>query len=195
MTILVQLLGPVKRVAALATAASGTHTILCEPREGEKIPVKTPTDIHALLEFHQGATITLCKSWDVWAHRHPNMELYGIEGSLYVPDPNFFGGEVKLIGKAGDAQNMTSYEHPFAVPNKDDNGQMLANYRVAGLADMVAAISEDRPHRCSMELALHTVDVMTAVLASGEERRIVDMQTNCARPNPLTPREAQALLK
>ena len=194
-TILVQLLGPVKRVAALATAASGTHTILCEPREGEKIPVKTPTGIHALLEFHQGATITLSKSWDVWAHRHPNMELYGSEGSLYVPDPNFFGGEVKLIGKAGDAQNMTSYEHPFAVPNKDDNGQMLASYRVAGLADMAAAIAEDRPHLCSMQLALHTVDVMTALLVSGEERRIVDMQTNCARPNPLTPSEAQALLK
>ena len=148
-----------------------------------KIPVKTPTNIHALLEFCQGATVTLSTSWDVWAHRHPNMELYGSEGSLYVPDPNFFGGEVELISKAGDAQNMTSYEHPFAVPNKDDNGQMLANYRVAGLADMAAAIAEDRPHRCSTELALHTVDVMTAVLASGEKGNS-DIQTVCARPAP-----------
>ena len=72
---------------------------------------------------------------------------------------------------------------------------MLANYRVAGLADMAVAIAEDRPHRCSMELALHTVDVMTAVLASGEQKRFVDMQTTCARPAPLTPNEAQALLK
>ena len=194
-TNLVQLLGPIKRVAALTTAASDTRTILSEPRKGEKIPVETPTNIHALLEFYQGATITLSTSWDVWAHRHPNMELYGSEGSLYVPDPNFFGGEVELIGKDGVGQNIASYEHPFAVPNKDDNGQMLANYRIAGLADMVAAIAEDRPHRCSMELALHTVDVMTAVLASGEERRFVDMQTTCARPAPLTPKQAQALLK
>ena len=194
-TNLVQLLGPVKRVAALTSAASGTRTILSEPRKGEKIPVKTPTNIHALLEFCQGSTVTLSTSWDVWAHRHSSMELYGSEGSLYVPDPNFFGGEIELIGKDGEAQNIASYEHPFAVPNKDDNGQMLANYRVAGLADMAAAIAEDRPHRCSMELALHTVDVMTAVLASGEERRFVDMQTTCARPAPLTPKEAQALLK
>ena len=193
-TNLVQLLGPVKRVAALATSASDTRTILSEMRKGEKIPVKTPTNIHALLEFGTGATITLSTSWDVWAHRHPNMELYGSEGSLYVPDPNFFGGDVEVLGKDGEAQNMTPYEHPFAVLNKYDNGQMQANYRAAGVADMVAAISQDRPHRCSMELALHTVDVMTGILRSGEEGWFVDMQTTCARPAPLTPEEAQALI-
>ena len=194
-TNLVQLLGPVKRVAALTTSASDTRTILSEPRKGEKIPVKTPTNIHALLEFQQGATITLSTSWDVWAHRHSNMELYGNEGSLYVPDPNFFGGDVEVIGKDGKARNMAPYDHPFAIPNKNDNGQMLANYRAAGLADMVSAIAQERPHRCSMELALHAVDVMTAVLTSGEEGRFVDMQTTCERPAPLTPEDAKALLK
>ncbi|NDD10808.1 MAG: gfo/Idh/MocA family oxidoreductase, partial [Rhodobacteraceae bacterium] len=53
----------------------------------------------------------------------------------------------------------------------------------------------ERPHRCSMELALHAVDVMTAVLTSGEEGRFVDMQTTCERPAPLTPEDAKALLK
>ena len=72
---------------------------------------------------------------------------------------------------------------------------MLANYRAAGLADMVSAIAQERPHRCSMELALHAVDVMTAVLTSGEEGRFVDLQTTCARPAPLTPEDAKALLK
>tara|TARA_B100001057_G_scaffold190157_1_gene190938 strand:- start:256 stop:1386 length:1131 start_codon:yes stop_codon:yes gene_type:complete len=194
-TNLVQLLGPVKQVAALTTSAGDTRTILSEPRKGEKIPVKTPTNIHALLEFHKGMTITLSTSWDVLAHRHPNMELYGTEGSLYIPDPNFFGGDVEIVGKDGEIRSMAPYEHPFAVLNNDDNGQMLANYRAAGLADMAAAILEDRPHRCSMELALHTVDVMTAVLTSGKEGRFVDMQTSCARPAPLTPEQAQGLLK
>ena len=41
----VQLLGPIKRVAALTTAASDTGTILSETHKGEKIPVKTPTNI------------------------------------------------------------------------------------------------------------------------------------------------------
>ena len=36
--------------------------------------------------------VTLNASWDVWAHGHAPMELYGEEGTLFVPDPNFFGG-------------------------------------------------------------------------------------------------------
>ena len=64
----------------------------------------------------------------------------------------FFCKEVKLIDKDTEVQNIGSYEHTFAVPDKDDNGQMLPNYRVAGLADIVAAIAEEGPHRCSIEL-------------------------------------------
>ena len=48
-TNLIQLLGPVKRVAALATAPSSERVIFSQPRAGERIPVKTPTNIHALL--------------------------------------------------------------------------------------------------------------------------------------------------
>ncbi|WP_447340933.1 Gfo/Idh/MocA family protein, partial [Mycobacterium tuberculosis] len=56
---LINLIGPVKRVAALTSMASETRTITSQPRSGETIPVKTPTNIHALLEFQNGATITL----------------------------------------------------------------------------------------------------------------------------------------
>ena len=52
-TNLIQLIGPVKRVAALTSAASAIRTITSEPRSGETIPVKTPTNIHALLEFEK----------------------------------------------------------------------------------------------------------------------------------------------
>ena len=43
-----------------------------------------------------GAVITLVTSFDVWKHTNHNIELHGTEGSLRVPDPNNFGGEVKL---------------------------------------------------------------------------------------------------
>ena len=39
--------------------------------------------------------MTVATSWDVWKHGHANpIELYGTEGSMLVPDPNFFGGKV-----------------------------------------------------------------------------------------------------
>ncbi len=195
-TNLIQLLGPIKRVAALCTSASQTRTITTPgPRAGEEIPVKTPTNIHALLDFHSGATITLSTSWDVFAHRHANMELYGTEGSIFVPDPNFFGGKVEIAGKDGVISEMEQPHHAFGIPNaKDGRGNERANYRTAGLADMAQAIVEGRPHRCSLEMALHAVDVMTSVLKSGETGEFVTLTTTCDRPAAVTPEEADKLL-
>ncbi len=193
-TNLIQLLGPVKRVAALATSATPTRTILSEPRKGEEIPVKTPTNIHALLDFANGATITFSASWDVWRHRHPNTELYGTEGSIFIPDPNFFGGEVEIAGRDGEIHPVEAWDHPFGVPNQDHAGGAKANYRTAGLADMAQAIVEGRQHRCSLDLALHAVDVMTSILKSGESGRFIDLTTTCDRPAPLSPDEARQLI-
>jgi len=195
-TNLVQLIGPVKRVVSLSSTPSPTRTISSEPRAGQTIPVNTPTNIHALLEFEQGATFTLSTSWDVWAHQHGNMELYGSEGSLFVPDPNFFGGELKFGNTQGEIETVELWDHPFGVANQEhDVHGPLANYRTAGLADMVDAISADRPHRCSLELAIHVVDVMTSILASGEYGEFITMSTSCARPEALGPEAAQALLR
>ncbi|WP_413719648.1 Gfo/Idh/MocA family protein [Silicimonas sp. MF1-12-2] len=189
-TNLVQLLGPVSRVAAVTVTPSETRTILSEPRKGETIPVKTPTTIHGLLHFANGAVITMCTSWDVWGHGHKPMELYGTEASLDVPDPNFFGGDLILKRANAEAETVTPWDHPFGVANQDTR----ANYRTAGLADMAQAIGEGRAHRCSMELALHAVEVMTGILKSGETGSFVEMTTTCERPAALDPAAARGLL-
>ncbi|MDX8346722.1 Gfo/Idh/MocA family oxidoreductase [Cognatiyoonia sp. IB215446] len=189
-TNLIQLLGPVKSVASLATAAFKERLIGSGDRAGEKVPVATPTNIHALLQMANGTTITLGASWDVQAHRHTHMELYGEDASLFLPDPNFFGGTVEIGTGDGSIKPLPDWNHPFGVNNQDDR----ANYRCAGLADMATAIVEGRPHRCSIDLAVHAVDVMTSILKAGEERRFVDLTTTCERPAALSPDEARALL-
>ncbi|MEC9342629.1 MAG: Gfo/Idh/MocA family oxidoreductase, partial [Pseudomonadota bacterium] len=160
-TNLIQLIGPVKRVTALASTPSPERVITSKPRHGEKIAVETPTTIQSLLEFESGATIMFGASWDVWKHGHSNMELYGEDGTLWVPDPNFFGGNLALTKKAEPVKKLPKWDHPFSVPNQKHGDGMAANYRAAGLADMALAIQQDRPHRCSLDLALHAVDVMT----------------------------------
>ncbi|MBA3041857.1 MAG: Gfo/Idh/MocA family oxidoreductase [Alphaproteobacteria bacterium] len=192
---LINLIGPVKRVAALTSMASETRTITSQPRAGEVIPVKTPTNVHALLEFQNGATVTLSASWDVWSNRHANMELYGTEGSLYVPDPNFFGGLVEASGRDKDIKPLENWDHPFGVNNQDHANGPRANYRTAGLADMAVAILEGRDARCSLDRALHGVDVMTAILRSGETGQFVMLSTTCTQPAALGIEEAQALLR
>lgn len=189
-TNLIQLVGPVKSVAALATASFSERTIGNGDRLGEKVPVNTPTNIHALLEFTNGATVTLGASWDVWANRHGPMELYGEDGSLFVPDPNFFGGAVEIGVQDKEITALPGWDHPFGIANQDER----ANYRCAGLADMAAAIDEGRAHRCSIDLAVHAVDVMTSILKAGEARTFIDLRTTCAQPAALSPDEARALL-
>ncbi|MDL2400587.1 Gfo/Idh/MocA family protein [Rhizobium mayense] len=192
---LINLIGPVKRVGAMTSMASETRTITSQPRSGEVIPVKTPTTIQALLEFVSGATVTLTASWDVWSHRHANMELYGTEGSIYVPDPNFFGGTVESSGRNKDIKALDEWAHPFGISNQDSPNGPRANYRTAGLADMAASLIDGRDARCSLDRTLHGVDVMTSILKSGVENRFVDLTTTCTQPAALGIEEAQALLK
>jgi predicted dehydrogenase len=187
---LVQLAGPVRQVAAMTSIPARQRTITSEPRKGQTIEVNTPTTIHALLEFENGAVFTLNTSWDVWNHGHAPLEIYGEEGSLFLPDPNFFGGEVRFTRQAEAAAPSEPWDHPFGVVNQDPGGRNLANYRAVGLADMALAIMEDRPHRCSGEFALHVVDIMTGILRSGETGRFEAMRTTCDRPAALSPKEA-----
>lgn len=193
-TNLVQLLGPVKRVAAISSIPAPQRTITSKPRYGQTIEVETPTTLHALLEFSGGATITFNASWDVWHHGHAPMELYGEDGTVYVPDPNFFGGDVSVTKGAKRTARNPSWNHPFLVPNHKGNNGMLANYRACGLADMALAILDNRPHRCSLELALHVIEVMTGILHSGESGRFVEMKSSCERPVALGISEAKALM-
>ncbi len=168
---LINLIGPVRRVAALTSMATPTRTISSEPRRGETIKVTTPTTIQALLEFESGASVTLSASWDVWAHHHPNMELYGTDGSIFLPDPNFFGGEVKLAKPGKKAKPVKSWAHPFGTPNQKHPAGMMANYRTAGLADMAVADPAGARHTlfAGARLARGRCDGLHSPLRRGEE--------------------------
>ena len=196
---LVNLIGPVKRVTALANTGRKTRTISNGPRNGEVLKVKTPTTYHALLEFAQGACITVSLSWDVWAHKHQNMEIYGQTGAMFVPDPNFFGGDVMVAGADQKPVALPMWNHPFGKNNWGQHNSQTdviwANYRCAGLADMADAIMKKRLARCDISIVAHVVEVMTAVMESGVKRRVIALKSTCKRPAPLGPDDARALMK
>ena len=192
---LINLIGPVKRVGALASSAQATRTVTSEPNAGQVIAVNTPTNIHALLEFHSGATVTLSVSWDVKGHRRVPMELYGTKGALIVPDPNFFGGQIEMAGMDGVFGVVEGWDHPFSRPNQEHPKMgPLANYRTAGVADMARALREGDDARCSLDVTLHSTEVMLAALTSGETGQFVTLTTTCKQPAALGPAQAAALL-
>lgn len=179
LTNLVNLLGPVAAVTGSATSGFDEREVLSEKRRGERVPVQVPTHVSGLLRFEAGAVVSLVTSFDVWQHRHGNMELYGTEGSLAVPDPNRFGGTVALA-KRREPWSDVALSHGFAD----------GNFRAIGLADMARAIRSGRPHRCSGALAYHVLEVMEAFGRSSDEGRTIAIESRCERPAALRARSA-----
>ena len=135
--------------------------------------VNTPTHIAGLIEFVSGAVATIITSFDVWHHGLPHLEIYGSEGSLRAPDPNWFGGVVQAR-RAADAEWRTiPLTHSDAVS------------RGIGVADLAMGLAHDRPHRAGGELAYHVLDVMQAFLEAAESGRHVDIESCCERPAAL----------
>ena len=171
LTCLVNMLGPVASVSGAAKASYSSRTVGSGPRQGESFSVDVPTHISAMMTFQSGAAVTITTSFDVWKHGHSHIEIYGSTGSMLVPDPNQFQGEVQVSQKKGDWT---------ALPQSHLYGD--GNYRILGLADMAQAIVSGRPHRASHDISLHVLEIMDSILRSAESGRRIDLKHQCARP-------------
>ncbi|MEK9564468.1 MAG: Gfo/Idh/MocA family oxidoreductase [Deltaproteobacteria bacterium] len=174
LTAFINLLGPVSRVTGTGKAFRKTRMIATGPRANQNVAVKTPTHLTGVAEFTNGALLTITMSFDVWKHEHKPMELYGTKGSMLIPDPNCFDGEVHWNQQKEDWE-VAKNEFPYA----DDN------YRSLGLADMAQAIRTGRPHRANGQMGLHVLEIMTGFLKSAESGSTVDMITSCERPEAM----------
>ncbi len=174
LTALVNLIGPITRVTGSARATFPTRTITSQPKFGKVVKVETPTHIAGILDFANGAVGTLVTSFDIWGHTLPCIEIYGTEGSISVPDPNGFGGLVRV--KRHDTAEW------MAMPLTHGYAE---NSRGIGVADMAAAIAGKRRHRASGELAMHVLDVMLAFEDASTSGRAVMIRSACQQPAPL----------
>lgn len=174
LTALINLIGPVRRVCSSARASFAEREIGSEPRRGQKIRVTTPTHVVGTLDFANGAIVSLITSFDIWAHRLPQIEIYGTKGSMSIGNPNTFGGPI-LLRRAG----QTEWKEELLQHSHAENSRGL------GLADMVMAMGEERPHRASAEMAYHVLDTMHALLESSQEDRHVRIESTCLRPEAL----------
>lgn len=174
LTALVNLMGPVRRVTGSARASLAERTITSQPKAGTRIQVEVPTHVCGVMDFASGAIGTITTSFDVWAAEHPCLEVYGTEGTLSVPDPNGFGGPVRLRRPGDKAWQEVPLTHAYA-----------ANSRGIGVADMAYALRSGRPHRASGDLAYHVLDIMHAFHDASASGKHVELKSTCAQPAPL----------
>ena len=175
-TALVNLLGPVRRVVSSGKNTTPKRTIGSGPRKGAEFDVEVLTFIAAILEFSSGPLVTFVSTFDVAGHQHPPIEIYGTEGTLQAPDPNYFGGAVRVIQQGGRWKDI-AHSHSFGD----------ANHRGIGLADMSASISSGADHRASGTLAFHVLEVLQAIVEIANGNSTFEIYSTCNKPKPLTP--------
>lgn len=175
LTALVALLGPMKRVTGMTRISFPERTITSEPKQGQKIQVEVPTHIAGIIEFAAGPIGTLLTSFDVkGGSTLPRIEVYGSEGTIIVPDPNRFGGEIRV--KRAGASDWS--EIPYAYANTE-------NARGIGAADMAKAIVTGRKHRANGQLAYHVLEAMHGFHDAASSGAYYKMKSICERPAAL----------
>ena len=174
LTALVFLLGPVDRAVAMARASFKERVLRHGANKGSTIPVKTPTHIVSALEFESGPIGQVNMSFDVWGAQVPFIEIYGSEGTLSVPDPNSFGGPIKI--KRPEAKEWEELPLEFRFEK---------NSRGLGVLDLAVAHRDRRPARASGDLAFHVLDVMHTILEAAEQERSLCVASTVERPAPM----------
>jgi predicted dehydrogenase len=174
LTALTSLLGPVRRITGSARISFPEREITSAPLRGQMIQVNTPTHVAGVLDFAAGPVATVITSFDIHTDQRYGLEIFGSEGSMSLPDPNTFGGPVRVHRP----EDGSWEEQPLAFEHAE-------NSRGIGLADMAQAIRADRAHRASGELAYHVLDIMHAIHDASREGRHIELASTIERPAPL----------
>lgn len=169
-TALLNLMGPVARVAGSARMTFAERIATSEALKGQRLPVEVNTHVAGTLEFESGAIATVIMSYDVWGNHLPFIEIHGSEGSLSVPDPNRFDGKVSAV--IGGTREWVD----IPLTHNTNIG------RGAGVADMAYAIQSGRPHRASGDLAFHALEIMLALEESSEQGRHIEIKSTLEQP-------------
>ena len=153
----VELVGPVRRVTALAARPRSSGRIATGPRAGTDFPIVEPTRVGAVLEHGGGVLTTFATSFDLDNAARHGIEVSGSGGTLLGGDPNTFDGPVVL-------RRARAEDEPLElVPGRRDNARGL------GLEDLCRAVRDGTPQRASGALGLHVLEVLLAIRDSARD--------------------------
>lgn len=175
LTALVQTFGPVSRVAAMGSKSREVRVIGSGPRLGEEFKVEVPTHVSAMAQFEGGQSSHSVFSFESPRERVGFVEITGTEATIALPDPNYFGGDLRLW-RAGD-------EDWTVIPATGPS-----NGRGMGVLDMARAIRSGRPHRATGQLAYHVLDTMVAISESVGSGTFIDVESS-APTSPALPED------
>lgn len=164
LTTLVYALGPVARVRAAGIKPRDQRRIMSGPREGELFDVTKLTTVSAILEFEGGAQAMSHFSFDSALRRVGFVELTGTDATIAFPDPNWFGGDVRLTRVGAEDEVLPTQAEGLG--------------RGLGAVDMARSIRAGGPVVASADLALHVLDVMLGIEEAAASGAAVEIHTS-----------------
>ena len=157
LTALVQLFGSVASVAAVGSQSRSTRTIQTGDRAGTTFDVDVPTHVSAIARFVDGGIAQSVFSFDSPLTRMGYVEVTGTEGTMIIPDPNFFTGEVKIT-RAPAFEAMGEKPVWETVPITGAYAE-----RGLGVLDLARASRTGATPLASGELGFHVLDTLVAI--------------------------------
>lgn len=175
-TAMLSLLGPVKDVSGFVTTIrpERTHFIPNQPNFGEKFTLQAENLVVGSFRFASGVFGNLHFSSSSIGQERPSIAIFGAEGILYLPDPNGFGGEVKVV--------LKGQTEPVALPPAHG---FRANSRGIGPAELAWSLRNGRRPRTSKEMAFHGLELLLGLYKSCETQQFYKMTSSFERPNPI----------
>ncbi len=174
-TALVHLFGSVRSVAAVGSRSRTTRTIQVGDRAGTVFDVEVPTHVSAIASFVDGGISQSVFSFDSPLSRMGVVEVTGTEGTLVIPDPNRFTGEV-----------MITRAPTFAAIGDDpvwESVPVTGVYaeRGLGVLDLARAARTGGKPIASGELGYHVLDTLVAIDEAMTEDRTVAVESRIDR--------------
>ena len=177
-TTLIHIFGPVATVAAVGSKARRTRTVQVGNRLGTEFPVEVPTHVSAIAQFEGGGVSQSLFSFQSPLTRMGVVEITGTEGTLIMPDPNGFTGEVKITRAAGLATAGMDPEWE-SVPI---TGTVAG--RGIGVLDLARALRSNTRHLASGDLGYHVLDILASIDEAIESKSTVEVAST-VEPIPL----------
>lgn len=170
------LLGPVREAAGFMTTRrpERTHLFPHAGDFGQAYTMEGETLCAGSLVFENGVYGNVQFSSECIMNPFPVLTIHGTQGILYLPDPDAFGGEVKIL-RRGNTE-------PFVMQQNHGYSQ---NSRGLGAAELAWALRTGRAPRAGKEMALHALEILDGIKHSARSKATTQLTTTFARPAPL----------
>jgi predicted dehydrogenase len=180
LTRLTGVLGPARRVSAMCGITVPTRRARGGAFDGLEIPVTEADNNLLLLDFGESTFATVDATFNVVGTRAPQMELYGLEGSLVVnrPDTTPLPGQLSLeLFRIDAGPGLSGWITPRTVGLSRLVDRVATLQRAVIVEHLLECLAGETP-LLGAEQARHVLEIMLAAQQAARTGQTVDLTTS-----------------